>query len=200
VPRTRYRPKRTERLNRPPLGEPWVWFTRAMLESPAYLVLSINARRILDRLCCEHMNHGGAENGRLKCTYTDFTAFGASRELIPAALRELECLGWVRYVRGGRWGGVKAPSVYTLTWLPVDGVPATNDWKRHTDDTVQTAMSELRADRRARDLHRKGKGPQKQLSGTASRTGPVQLPALDHAARTAQAPPTNASEQEKPTP
>ena len=32
---------------------------------------------------------------------------------------------------------MKAPSVYTLTWLPVDSVPATNDWKRHTEETVQ---------------------------------------------------------------
>jgi hypothetical protein len=171
-----------------------------MLESPAYLALSITARRILDRLRCEHMNHGGGENGRLKCTYTDFIAFGASRELIPAALRELERLGWIRYQRGGRWGGVKAPSVYTLTWWPVDGVPATNDWKRYTEDTVQAIKDGLRADQQARDLHRKRKAARKQLSGAVSRTGPVQLPASDHAGRTAQAPSANSSEQETPTP
>jgi len=141
-----------------------------MLESPAHLALSITARRILDRLCCEHMNHGGGENGRLKCTYSDFIGFGASRELIPAALRELESLGLLRYQRGGRWGGVKAPSIYTLTWCPVDGIPATNDWKRHTEETVKALKAELLADRKARGLHRKRKAARKQLSGTASCT------------------------------
>lgn len=168
-----------------------------MLESPAYLALSITARRVLDRLCCEHMNHGGAENGRLKCTYSDFIAFGASRELIPAAIRELECLGWLRYRRGGRWGCVKSPSVYTLTWLPVDSVPATNHWKRHTDDTVKARKAELRADQHARGLHRKRKVAQKQLSGTASGTGPVRHPAPDHADREVQPSPANGPGQQK---
>jgi hypothetical protein len=125
---------------------------------------------------------------------------GASRELIPAALRELECLGWLRYQRGGRWGGVKAPSVYTLTWLPVDGVPATNEWKRPTENTVHTMKAEFRADRRARDLHRKQKVARKRLSGAVSSTRPVQHPALNNAGRTAEAPSTNSSEQENPTP
>jgi hypothetical protein len=150
-----------------------------MFECPAFRNLSITARRILDRLCCEHMNHGGVENGRLKCTYADFIAFGASRELIPAALRELECLGWLRYQRGGRWGAVKAPNVYTLTWLPVDGAPATNDWKKHTEEAEKARRAEIRADRGARELHRNRKAAQKQLSGTASSTRSVQHPAPD---------------------
>jgi hypothetical protein len=168
-----------------------------MLESPALRALSITARRILDRLCCEHSNHGGLENGRLKCTYSDFIAFGASRELIPAALRELECLGWLRYQRGGRWGGVKAPSVYTLTWLPVDSIPATNDWKRLTEDTVRARKVELRADQRARDLHRKQKVARKQISGTASGTGPVRHPAPDHADREVRPSLSNGPGQQK---
>lgn len=43
-----------------------------MLESPAWRALSFVARRILDRLEIEHAGHGGAENGRLICTYDDF--------------------------------------------------------------------------------------------------------------------------------
>lgn len=34
-----------------------------MLESPAYRVLSLSARRILDRIDIEHAHHGGQDNG-----------------------------------------------------------------------------------------------------------------------------------------
>ena len=36
---------RFRKANRPPAGEPFVWFTKRMLESPAYQVLSGGAER-----------------------------------------------------------------------------------------------------------------------------------------------------------
>jgi hypothetical protein len=120
-----------------------------MLKSPAFRALSITSRRILDRLCCEHIAHGGVENGRLKCTYAGFIAFGASREQIPAALRELEAFGWIRYQRGGRWGETKEPNLYKLTWLPMEIVPATNDWKSITSAMVKEYKSDVRERKKA---------------------------------------------------
>ena len=38
---------------------------KQMVESPAWRALSLAARKALDRIEIEHMNHGGAENGKL---------------------------------------------------------------------------------------------------------------------------------------
>ena len=43
--------------NHPPAGEPWVWLTRELLESDAWRGASINARRVVERLIIEHMQH-----------------------------------------------------------------------------------------------------------------------------------------------
>jgi hypothetical protein len=62
----------------------------AMIESPAYRVLSFHARRCLDRIEIEHLRHGGKENGRLPVTYDQFIEYGVmSRRFIGPALREL---------------------------------------------------------------------------------------------------------------
>jgi hypothetical protein len=139
---------RVGKLHRPP--GPFVWLTVEMMSSPAFRALSITSRRVLDRLCCEHLAHGGCANGFLRCTYLDFIAFRCSRELIPAALRELEQFGWVRYRRGGRWGETKEPSQYTLTWVPVGTTPATNEWKSVREDTVKNWKADVRARKKAR--------------------------------------------------
>jgi hypothetical protein len=47
-----------------------------MRSSPAWLALPDNARRVLDRLELEHMQHGGAENGVLVVTFDDFERHG----------------------------------------------------------------------------------------------------------------------------
>ena len=49
----------------PPKGEPWVWLTRDLLRSQAWRGLGINARRLVDFLLIEYMNHGGKRNGHL---------------------------------------------------------------------------------------------------------------------------------------
>jgi hypothetical protein len=43
--------------------------TIAMIESPAFRVLSLSAHRILARLEIELAHHGGKDNGALPCTY-----------------------------------------------------------------------------------------------------------------------------------
>jgi hypothetical protein len=129
------------RLNAPPQGEPWIWFTQEMLESGAYRSLSINARRALDRINVEHMRHAGLKNGRLKVTWNDFVQWGIGRRLITRALNELIAAGLLAIEQiGRRSNGIERgePTRYRLTFLPVaeptNSRPATDDWKKFGDD------------------------------------------------------------------
>jgi hypothetical protein len=135
--RNTFLPKKArKRLNGPPLGEPWIWQTRSMLESNVHRSLSINARRVIDRILIEHMAHAGLENGRLKVTTRDFKDYGARWGSIRAAVTEACQSGFVKMmVPGQRSSGVNHghPPEFCLTWLPVadetnHGHPS-NDWK-----------------------------------------------------------------------
>src|SRR5829696_1304072 len=48
--------------------------------SPAWRALPDNARRVLDRLELEHMQHAGGRNGTLICTFDDFAKNGIRRK------------------------------------------------------------------------------------------------------------------------
>jgi hypothetical protein len=155
----------------PPEGLPWVWVTRELLESAAWHGLSINARRVIDRLQIEHMSQGGQENGRLFCTHRQLHAFGINKDAVTAAIRECEFLGLIRYERGGLNPGSRLPSTYRLTWLPVIqrssfGImvePATNEWRSINSNHVQ-ALRSKRATRKGassgRGIDGKWKGNQ----------------------------------------
>src|SRR3954447_23862008 len=89
---------------------------REMRESAAWRNLPDNARRILDRLEVEHMRHGGAENGALPCTYSDFVAAGVRRASVSLAIRQCVALGFLVVThRGGRSNAeYRNPSRYRL--------------------------------------------------------------------------------------
>lgn len=112
----------------------WVSHSLTMRRSEAWRALPDNARRLLDRLELEHMEHGGAENGFLKCTYTAFAAAGIRRPSIALAIRQCEALGFVRVTkRGGRSiSDNRWPSEYFVTYLNGRGrsLERSDDWKR----------------------------------------------------------------------
>lgn len=110
---------------------PWVPCTREMLESPAWRALSLADRITLDRLCIEHMSHAGTENGRLKCTYGDFEAFGIRRKSIAHALRRLEALGFIETMQRGKIsrGEFRVPALYRITFVSGNAAP-THEWRR----------------------------------------------------------------------
>lgn len=126
--------RRARRPLGPPDGVPWVWITRDMFVSPAWLAMPLSARRALDRLIVEQMAHGGTENGDLIVTYDDFVRGGVgSRSATARAIRILEVLGFIDITLQGHrsYGGAHLPSRYALTWLPrSDGKLATDRWKR----------------------------------------------------------------------
>ena len=123
--------KPIKRRNR--IGEQFAARTIAMLHSPAYCVLSLAARRFLDRLEIEHAAHGGRENGELPLTYEQLMEYGIYRRGIAPAIREVEALGFIEVTQRGRasfTAEYRHPSRYRLTYRPTEDGEQTDEWKR----------------------------------------------------------------------
>lgn len=114
-----------------------------MLESPAYRVLGLTEHRILARLEIELAHHGGTDNGRLVCTYVDFVGYGARENSIPAALHNLEALGFIEITERGRGGNADfgKPHRFRLTYLPACDAAPTDEWRRL--ETIAAARTAL---------------------------------------------------------
>jgi hypothetical protein len=122
-----------------------------MLESPAYRVLSLSARRIIDRLEIELAHHGGKDNGKLPTTFDDFEAYGIHRHAIAPAIREVEALGFISITERGRAGNAdwRRPHVYRLTFRHTERDDPTHDWKRiATTEIAETIAGKARGQRR----------------------------------------------------
>src|SRR5262245_44784376 len=83
-----------------PKGEPWVWLTRELLRSEAWSSLSINARRFIDFLLIEHLDHGGKENGKLLAPRRQLENAGIGARYVSPAIEEAVLLGFVDVKRG----------------------------------------------------------------------------------------------------
>nr|USU32924.1 hypothetical protein NG677_04275 [Methylobacterium sp. OTU13CASTA1] len=118
--------------------------------SPAWRALPDDARRVLMRLELEHMEHGGACNGALACTYTDFADDGLRRSSVSLAIRQCVALGFLEVTQAGRRSisDFRRPSLYRLTYLNGCGASpeATHDW-RHlgTDEDAKAALGKATA-------------------------------------------------------
>jgi hypothetical protein len=122
--------------------------TIEMIKSPAWSVLSLSARRVLDRIEIEHADHGGNDNGRLPVTYDDFECYGIHRHSIRAAIRETVALGFAEITERGRAGNAEFRSShkFRLTYFHVGRAPPTNEWQRIK--TVEEAQALAKAARR----------------------------------------------------
>jgi hypothetical protein len=119
---------------------PFVMHTREMIASPAWRVLSLSARRLLDRIEIEMMSHGGPRsNARLPVTHNDFIKYGVRRNSIAPALREVVALGFVEITVQGRGGNAafRKASQFRLTYHAFKEDPdgevlyePTNEWRR----------------------------------------------------------------------
>jgi hypothetical protein len=120
-----------------------------MLESPAWRMLSLSARRVLDRVAIELRHHGGHEGEGLCVTYADFQKYGIGRHSIAPAIRQAIALGFLRVTRQGRAGNseFRRSTLYKLTYVnTVDGEPG-HDWKRiRSLDEAEAKAREARAD------------------------------------------------------
>jgi len=86
--------------------EPFLILHLSLLQNPGWRILNLSARRVLDRLVIEHLNHGGQNNGKLPVTYQ-----------IKQALTDLTALGFIKITRPGRSGNAdfRQPTLYELT-------------------------------------------------------------------------------------
>jgi hypothetical protein len=122
---------------------PFAARTIAMLESWPYRVLSKSAHQILARLEIELAHHGGNDNGALPCTYDHFEEYGIDRHSIAPALRELEALGFIKWVPGAAGNAeFRRAGIFTLTYKHIGVVAPTNDW-RHIE-TLEEAQATAR--------------------------------------------------------
>jgi hypothetical protein len=120
-----------------------------MLEAPAYRVLSLSARRVLDRVEIELGQHGGNDNGRLPVTFENFENYGIDRGSIAPAIREVVALGFLEITEQGRAGNAewRRPNYFRLTYKPAKGLPGygTNEWRRF--ETIEDARAAARVAR-----------------------------------------------------
>lgn len=104
-----------------------------MLESPAWRVMSMSARRVVDRIQIEFAHHGGKDNGKLPCTYNHFVEYGIDRHSVGPAIRESCALGFLEVTERGRpsAGEFRSPNKFRLTFRHTEaGGPATDEWQR----------------------------------------------------------------------
>jgi hypothetical protein len=188
--------KRFEKSNRPPPQEPWVWFTREMMESPAWGAMTAPARRVVDRILIEHMHHAGTENGNLVVTFDNFEVFGVSRRAIKPAIRVAVRLGFIDITFQGvrSHGAARRPSKYGISWLPRDdGTPPSNRWKSIlTKEQAETAVKAVYSNRKAEN------GPKSTVTTASSRASRSRAPRQDFNSSAQKA--TGAKSSESPIP
>jgi hypothetical protein len=131
----------------------FAWRLIEMLESPANRVMSLSAKRVLERLEIELFRHGGKpqENGLLACTFEHFVEFGIDRHAIAPAIREAVALGFVQITRPGCAGNAnyRQPTLYRLTYRHSGSHRETTDeWRRIATIEEAKAIAE-----RARSQH-----------------------------------------------
>jgi hypothetical protein len=164
--------KRSKRgkLCQPPIEGAFIYHRLPMLDSPAWRVLTLSARRVLDRLELEHMIHAGRKNGELIATYDNLQKYGiGGRREIKLALAELEALGFIEFTRRGRGGNAdfRIAHQFRLTYLNKPTYERDNqgrvtnsiaEWHGPTDEWNRiNTLEEAEAKQKAARLPRKRK-------------------------------------------
>ena len=167
---------RTKRRNA--IGEGRISYPKSMLESPALRALSLSAIRVMHRLEVEHMDHGGAENGKLIVTHDQFAEAGIHHNAIAPAIRELIALGFVEVTEKGCAGNEnqRRPNRFRLTYVNMKSrEQPTHEWRRIIDtEEANRLAAEARLARDERSValgnRRKNKTP---VPSTVPRPLPV---------------------------
>jgi hypothetical protein len=149
--------------------------TVEMLESPAYRVLSLGARRVLDRIEIELAHHGGNDNGRLPVTFDQFVEYGMNRHTVAPAIREVCALGFVEVTERGFAGNAefRRANRFRLTYRHFGNAKPTDEWRAITTTEV-AEMTACRA-RQARAPGRRSRRSQKQNASAGKRPTPVRV-------------------------
>jgi len=152
-----------------------------MLESYAYRVLSLSARRVLDRIEIEFARHGGKgeENGRLPVTYSDFERYVIDRHAIRPAINEAIALGFLEITECGTAGNreFRSTNKFRLTYRPAKGIPGDGSHQWRLFNSIEDAMNTARLARTGRydRIHKPPNhcAPQKQKTNVGKCHVPV---------------------------
>ena len=92
---------------------------RYVIDTPAFKSLRGNSVKLLVLLASQYK---GKNNGDLIITHSKYKSDFKSSQTMYAARDELEQKGFIatNAYGGMSYGGCKQPSLYALTWLPVD--------------------------------------------------------------------------------
>jgi len=152
--------------------------TIEMIKSPAWSVLSLSARRVLDRIEIEHADHGGNDNGRLPVTYDDFERYGIHRHAIAAAIRETVALGFTEITERGRAGNAefRSPHKFRLTYFPVrraqwrktPNLSGGNRHRKRRFHSAEITTTRLSTDSTTTSISRGGRASQADRRGKAA--------------------------------
>jgi hypothetical protein len=104
----------------------------AMFASPAWSVLTLNERRVLDRVAIQLATDGGPD---LVIRFSDFAAYGIERHCIAPAIRTVVALGFLQ---------ITGKSEFHSTYLvAADFAKPSHDWKaiKTLDQAKQIAVA-----------------------------------------------------------
>lgn len=147
---------RRERKQTAPQND-FIYLETEMLLSPAWRVLSLNGRRVIERIYVELRKHGGKDNGLLPVTYANFEEHGVKPDYTLRAISEVVALGFVEVTEEGRrsYGAFAGRSAkYRLTFYHSESKGRTDEWravkttdeaKRLVANSVDAARHEARA-------------------------------------------------------
>jgi hypothetical protein len=136
--------KKVYKYSAPTKGQPWIWLPMDLLESVAFRSMCGNCYKVYFRIIHEQMAQRRKSNGALIVTFDQFKKAGISHNMVGQTLKKLKLFGLIRITRG--WvGGEPAPNQFELTFLGNhEGLPATNDWKKCTQERVDKYLSDVR--------------------------------------------------------
>ena len=126
------------------------------------------------------MDHGGAENGKLPVTYSDFEKWGVRADSIAGAIRALEALGLIDITRHGYAGAAekRAPSLYRLTYLGASNAGRADATGTHEYQKIKTVEeAELVAEkaRKASDPRNVDRGKMQNATPQIGKNSPHKL-------------------------
>jgi hypothetical protein len=118
-----------------------------MKRLPAFKVASVTVHRIMAFLESDLASHGGDNNGELKATHKQLTAFGIHHNAIGPGIREGEALGFWKITQPGIAGNAdfRRPTLFRLTYVLFNKVKPTDDWRNiATVEEAETIAREAR--------------------------------------------------------
>ncbi len=114
----------------------FVWIPVDVIESSAWRSLSINARRIIDRLLLENFRHMAVKNGQLRVSARQFAECGVGMRLVSCAVAELVDAGLIAVTKGlasGRFSPRPISIGSPFTGILVDGATWTGDGQKEAN-------------------------------------------------------------------